>query len=359
MLSVILGRFYWHLGCVAGLRLPSEHFVGRACGEELKIKVTLIHNPKAGDRSRPSDEEIIRLIRKAGHKVKYQSSKEKKWKKALKKPCDIVAVAGGDGTVGKVARELIEKRIPIAILPLGTANNIANSLGIADIPLQDLVATWNTARSINFDSGVAKGPWGSENFIEGFGVGLFAETMLELESGGMELTSEKPEKVIPAVMKILNDQVDHFPAKNMVVQLDGKDVSGDYVMLEALNTRYIGPNLDLVSAAQMNDGFLDVVFVTNRDRSKLRKHISDRLSGKKTRGTLMVRRGQHLQIEWENSPIHIDDMTWPTEKDRTPLKSNAIDIRIDPAALVFLAPEEEKPASVSKSRTKLKRLNRS
>ena len=98
------------------------------------------------------------MIRNAGHKVKYQSSKEKKWKKALKKPCDIVAVAGGDGTVGKVARELIEERIPIAILPLGTANNIAKSLGIADISLQDLVASWSTARSINFDTGVAKGP---------------------------------------------------------------------------------------------------------------------------------------------------------------------------------------------------------
>lgn len=331
-----------------------------ARGRSYQIKVILIHNPKAGDRARPSDDDIVRLIRKAGHKVKYQSCKEKKWKKALKKPCDIVAVAGGDGTVGKVARELIEKRIPIAVLPLGTANNIARSLGIADIPLQDLVASWTAARSINFDSGVAKGPWGSENFIEGFGIGLFAETMSELgESGGMELPSDKPEKVIPAVMRILNDQVDHFPAKNMVVQLDGKDVSGDYVMLEALNTRYIGPNLDLVSAAQMNDGFLDVVFVTKRDRSKLRKHISNRLSGKKTRGTLTVRRGQHLQIEWENSPIHIDDITWPTEKDRTPLKSSAIDIRIDPAALVFLAPEEEKPASTPKPRAKLKSVNRS
>jgi len=289
--------------------------------------------------------------------VKYQSCKEKKWKKVLKKPCDIVAVAGGDGTVGKVARELIEKRIPIAVLPLGTANNIANSLGIADIRLQDLIASWNTARSINFDSGVAKGPWGTESFVEGFGVGLFAETMVELESGEMELPSEKPERVIPAVMKILNEQVDHFPAKNMVVQLDGKDVSGEYVMLEALNIRYIGPNLNLVSAAQMNDGFLDVVFVTKRDRRKLSKHISDRLSGKTTRGTLTVRRGQHLQIEWENSPIHIDDMTWPTEKDRTALKSNAIDIRIDPAALVFLAPEEEKAATAT-SKKKIKKSNR-
>jgi hypothetical protein len=97
-----------------------------------------------------------------------------------------------------------------------------------------------------------------------------------------------------------------------------------------------------------------VVFVTKRDRTKLRKHISDRLNGKKTRGKLTVRRGQHLQIEWENSPIHIDDMTWPTKKDRIPLKSNAIDIRIDPASLVFLAPQEEELAAPVKARPKAK-----
>ena len=50
-------------------------------------------------------------------------------------------------------------------------------------------------------------------------------------------------------------------------------------------------------------------------------------------------------------------MTWPTEKDRTPLKSNAIDIRIDPAALVFLAPEEEKAATTT-SKKKIKKSNR-
>jgi diacylglycerol kinase family enzyme len=74
---------------------------------EWHIKITLIHNPAAGDGSRPSGDDLVELLCAAGHKVNYQSSKEKKWKKALKNPDDIVAVAGGDGTVGKVARRLI------------------------------------------------------------------------------------------------------------------------------------------------------------------------------------------------------------------------------------------------------------
>jgi len=52
---------------------------------EWHIKITLIHNPAAGDGSRPSGDDLVELLCAAGHKVNYQSSKEKKWKKALKK----------------------------------------------------------------------------------------------------------------------------------------------------------------------------------------------------------------------------------------------------------------------------------
>jgi len=270
----------------------------------------------------------------------------------LKKRCDIVAVAGGDGTVGKVARCLIGSRTPIAVLPLGKANNVANMLGLTGRSLEDLIKGWKTAHCVNFDAGVAKGPWGSQCFIEGFGVGLFAETMSQLDGRKiLDLThSDNLQKVIRTVLNILKNQLSTYPSKNMTVRLDGRDVSGDYVLLEALNIRYIGPNLDLVPRADINDGFLDVVFITKAQRAKLSKYLSDRISGKNSRVSLTVRRGRHLQIELKNSPIHIDDTAWPKGKDRTPLRSNAIDIKIDPGALVFLIPMEKRrrrPRSVA------------
>ncbi|MEZ5584299.1 MAG: diacylglycerol kinase family protein [Candidatus Competibacteraceae bacterium] len=41
-----------------------------------------------------------------------------------------MAVAGGDGTVGAVAAGLVDTSIPLAILPVGTANLIAHELGL-------------------------------------------------------------------------------------------------------------------------------------------------------------------------------------------------------------------------------------
>jgi diacylglycerol kinase family enzyme len=304
------------------------------------IKITLIHNPAAGKGRKPSRDELLKLFRGAGHKVDYQSSKEKKWHKILKNPRDVVAVAGGDGTVSKVARRLIGRPTPVAILPLGTANNIACTLGMSGRTLKDLISGWKVARCVHFDAGVAKGPWGSKHFIEGFGLGLFAETMFQIDaSNEKELAqADDPEEEINSVLKILKGRLRDFKSSELNVRLDGEDLSGQYVLLEALNVRFIGPNLNFAPEADTQDGLLDIITVPHGKRAELSKYLAGRINGTKSLLKLPRRRGSHLQIEWESSPVHIDDMRWPEDHKAVTVKSHAITIKVDPGALVFLTP---------------------
>jgi YegS/Rv2252/BmrU family lipid kinase len=46
------------------------------------------------------------------------------------KQVDLVIVGGGDGTLNNVVDSLIEEQLPLGILPLGTANDLARTLGI-------------------------------------------------------------------------------------------------------------------------------------------------------------------------------------------------------------------------------------
>jgi len=302
------------------------------------MKVTLIHNPNAS-RTTPGDE-IVRLIRGAGHSTIYQSSDEDVWEKILHESAEIVAVAGGDGTVGKVSKRMVGRDIPIAILPMGTANNIANALGLADRPLDQLISGWATARRMKFDVGAASGPWGSRYFIEGIGMGLFTDTMSRLDARkNIDIAHHSgAEKKITSVLEFMNMRLEGCPANRLKITLDDRDLSGEYLLLEAMNIRCVGPNLCLAPAADPDDGVLDVVLVSNDQRSQLKRYLSDRIEGKSDCALLTVHKGRHLHIECEWFPIHIDDDIKLKKKPPTPFSSSVIDVTLDSAALEMLVP---------------------
>jgi diacylglycerol kinase family enzyme len=304
------------------------------------MKVTLIHNPHAGRDGNLSGDEIVRLITDAGHSATYQSSIGDTWHKVLEKSAEIVAVAGGDGIVGKVAKRLVGGGVPIAVLPMGTANNVARALGLINYSPEQLIAGWPGARRMKFDAGAASGPWGSTYFIEGLGMGLFTDTMSRLDARkNIDLAHHSAaEKKIMSVVEFMNVRLEGCPVYRLAVALDDRDLSGEYVLAEAMNISSIGPNLCLAPAADPGDGMLDVVLVADHERSRMRSFLSDHLEEKPGRTVLTVHKGRHLHIECDWCPIHIDDDIKSKKKGATPLASSIIDVTLEPAALEMLVP---------------------
>jgi len=304
------------------------------------MRVTLIYNPNAGSNQQPSEDDLIGLIRKAGHTVLRRSSKENDLDQALQDPGELVVVAGGDGTVGKVAKNLIGKGPAIAVLPMGTANNIATTLGIMNRAIEELVAEWTSSRRMQFGVGEANGPWGSMSFIEGFGIGLFSETMSRLHAtDNVDLTHlDNTQIKITSILEILKERLRDYPAKNLKTTLDGRDVSGAYILLEALNIKYIGPNLRLAPGADPSDGFLDIVLVSEGDKDQLGKYLSDLTENELFRPGWTIRRGRHLQIEWDGFSTHIDDQAWPEKDSNVPPSPATIIVLANRYTIEFLAP---------------------
>lgn len=302
------------------------------------MKVTLIHNPDAGDDRSPCGDELIEFIHRAGYTVGYQSSKDENWHRVLDEPCDIVAVAGGDGMVGQVAKHLIDKQIPIAVIPMGTANNVARTLGLTNKTITQIIAGWKAGLLVNFDAGLASGPWDSKCFIEGLGMGLFTETMYRLDArdnADLAHLDDNEEKVT-SVLQILRERLRTFTPNELKIRLDGQDLSGQYILLEVMNISYVGPNLCLAPHAHPGDGLLDIVFVSAGDQDKLGMCLSDCIDGKLARPALTVRKGQQLQVEWDGFTVHIDDEVWPDKGSAFPLSPNLIDITVRRHALQFL-----------------------
>jgi diacylglycerol kinase family enzyme len=301
------------------------------------MRVTLIHNEGAGDDDQATAEELRTLIRDAGHEVSYRSSQEDDLAAALREPADVIAAAGGDGTISAVAKRMAGSNVPLAVLPMGTANNISHTLGIADIPLDQLITGWQQARVVAFDLGVARGPWGTRRFVEGIGAGVFAWTLPAADASGTLANLTDADSKIVYALQMLKDRLEGCPPVTVSAKLDGRDVTGEYVLFEAMNMRYIGPNLYLAPHGEPGDGQLDVVMVSVAERERLIAYLSSWQNGEERRAALPTRRGRHLVMQWTGFHVHVDDDIWPEEG----MKADApaqIEVTLEPQVLRVLVP---------------------
>ena len=301
------------------------------------VRVTLVHNAVAGDDDQPNADELTALIRSAGHDVAYHAYKDPSWDEALNDPGDLVAVAGGDGTSARVAKRMIDRGVPLTFLPLGTANNISKSLGLAHLKPRDLVAGWKSARHSKLDVGVFEAPSGTKYFLEGAGMGLFARTMIEIDAANaLDHLATGGEKVAHA-LRLMGERLSRFAARSLKLELDGRDLSGDYLMIEAMNMQFVGPNLHLVPDCDPTDGRLDVVLVGESEREELRRYLS-RASGEDARPPrFTIHRGEHLTIAWQGEMMHVDDRAWPSA-DIDEAAGHTIHLRVKSEALDVLLP---------------------
>jgi diacylglycerol kinase family enzyme len=271
------------------------------------MHVTLLHNPVAGEGA-PSRHELVRALMAAGHAVCYQSTKEKGYEKALDQPGDLVLVAGGDGTVRKAASRLLGRDVPLALLPLGTANNIAKALGVEG-SLDQVISRLASARTRSFDAGVAKGAWGETHFLEAVGLGLFAVTMclVDARAHHREGRAEHEDLGLTRDLRFLTRVLRDLRPRSWHLEVDDRDLSGDYLLCEVMNTPSIGPNLRLAPRADVGDGLFDVVLVSEGERDVLRAYIAARVAGDDPEFDLPVRRARQIRIIASGAEVPVDD----------------------------------------------------
>ena len=257
-------------------------------------RVTLFHNRSAGVADH-DERELVRLIEAAGYEVAYFDAKQCDIPRALDKPADLIAVAGGDGTIRKVALAARSDGPPIATLPLGTANNIANSLGI-NAAMSDLIDGWRDPRLSKFHPIDVEAPWGQQRLIEGIGFGVLAEVIQE--SSGEDIEPLDARRRIAETMR-------ETEAKTFDIRVDDARISEPAVLLEVTTIPLVGPNLLLAPDANPADQLIDLCRVAAPDRERAAQWLAE--PGKVTFAPLLATAANHIAISGQFALVRLDD----------------------------------------------------
>ncbi|MFI5937520.1 diacylglycerol/lipid kinase family protein [Actinoplanes sp. NPDC051494] len=91
---------------------------------------------------------------------------------------DLLVAGGGDGTISTASRLLAHRDVALGLLPLGTTNNFARTVGVP-LELSAAIGTLTGGTVIDVDLGIA----GDTLFTNHVGVGLSAEVMVSVPAG--------------------------------------------------------------------------------------------------------------------------------------------------------------------------------
>lgn len=141
-------------------------------------RALLLVNPGAR-RGAEGVEELAASLRGAGLELAVEPSDDPSGCSALIRrhagAVDRVIVAGGDGSINAAVQVLMDVGLPLAIMPLGTANNLARTVGVPlDLAAAAAAAAGSHRRSV--DLGRVNGRW----FCTTASIGLSVQITEEL-----------------------------------------------------------------------------------------------------------------------------------------------------------------------------------
>lgn len=171
---------------------------------------------------------------------------------------DLVVAAGGDGTIGEVANGLVGTSATLGVLPLGTGNDFARTIGIGtDLNLAARTLGQGQAQTIDLGK-LDRGGY----FINVAGCGFDAEVATRVNHGFRYLRGTTA--YVAAVLQTLRS----FRPTRVTIEHDG-EVCEELVMLCAIaNARTYGGGMRIAPHAELDDGLFDVVLVGDVSRSE-------------------------------------------------------------------------------------------
>ena len=222
------------------------------------VRVKLIANPGAGNVLKAASrfEQVTSYLEEAGLKVDVAFASPKKEaipiaQRAVKDGYDVIIAMGGDGTIGAVIRGIAGSKARLGIIPAGTENDIARSLGIPE-DLKEACAIIASGHTRKVDLGcITTKDEKNHYFFMMIAIGLTA-TLYPMVK---DVPNGKFGRVMEAIKTILKYEPN--PTVNLTLDDDSK-IEVETMLVTITNTPVTGVKNLVAPDASMEDGLLDI-----------------------------------------------------------------------------------------------------
>lgn len=174
----------------------------------------------------------------------------------------VVAV-GGDGTVHEVVNGLMSvpeaarQQVALAVLPTGTGNDFARSLGSGN-SMPDLLALMAAGQVHALDLIRVTLADGSVRWCNNIGsIGITSDIVRRVKAMPARLPASL------AFYSAVTTALLRWQPQPMQLTLDGQRIDGRFTCVSAANGRFFGSGLGIAPEARLDDGLMEVVLIDN------------------------------------------------------------------------------------------------
>lgn len=161
---------------------------------------------------------------------------------------EIIVAVGGDGTINEIASVLEGSDKFMGIIPSGSGNGLARSMGI---PLKDsqAVSRLNNLNSTRIDSGTLN----DRKFFNMAGVGFDAHIS--------NCFAQHAGRGLGGYIQTTFKEISSYRSQDYVLEIDGKTYERNAFMVSIANSSQYGNNAHISPFASVKDGLLDICII--------------------------------------------------------------------------------------------------
>ena len=176
---------------------------------------------------------------------------------SINEQAEIIVACGGDGTINEVASCLVNSKITLGIIPIGSGNGLARNLKIPK-KIKKAILHLKNQKETTIDVGCINGKY----FFSNTGFGFAANAISNFENSSNRRLITYLRATIQSIWSFKNKT-------KFTISLNGKQEVLFPFLVFVSNTNVMGYNFSITREAKLNDGLLDVVIIDSLNRFKM------------------------------------------------------------------------------------------